>query len=93
LPRYFMHLVDGADILLDPDGTEISPEAVASTALVQARDCLAGDAKNGHLDLSYRIEVHDESGQVIHCLEFADAVQISGACLPTKPLLSIQNGR
>jgi hypothetical protein len=79
MPRYFMHLIDSADILLDPDGIEMSAEAVPANALWAARDCMAGDVMNGRLDLQYRIEVQDKRGQVVHCLEFADALDIDGA--------------
>lgn len=76
MPRYFMHLVDSSDMLLDPDGTEMPAEAVARAALMAARDCMAGDVRNGELDLRYRIEVQDERGEVVHTLPFADAVTV-----------------
>ena len=76
MPRYFLHLRDGVDELLDPEGLDIAREAVAGVALSQARDCMAGDVKDGRLDLSLRIDVHDESGEPVHSLSFADALQI-----------------
>ncbi|MFL6724620.1 MAG: DUF6894 family protein [Sphingomicrobium sp.] len=76
MPRYFMHLIDGTDVLLDPDGVEMAIEAVTGTALVQARDCMAGDVRDGCLDLGYHIAVHDEGGAVVHSLAFKDALQI-----------------
>ena len=74
-----MHLVDGTDVLLDPDGTEMAAEKVASATLTSARDCMAGDVRNGRLDLRYRIDVHDEAGAMVHSLAFADAVEILSA--------------
>ena len=76
VPRYFMHLIDSTDVLLDPDGMVIPPEMVERVALRAARDCMAGDVQNGRLDLRYRIDVHNESGMVVHQLAFADAVQV-----------------
>jgi hypothetical protein len=76
LPRYFLHLVDSVDILLDPDGTELAEDAVEGAAMRAARDCMAGDVQSGKLDLTYRIEVHDESGRLVHSLPFVDAVKI-----------------
>jgi hypothetical protein len=73
-----MHLVDSTDILLDPEGIELQPEAVAPKALAAARDCIAGDVRDGNVDLRYRIDVQDENGKVIHSLPFADAVEIVG---------------
>jgi hypothetical protein len=41
-------------------------EALAGVAQMAARDCIAGDVKAGSLDLKYRIDVHDESGKIVH---------------------------
>jgi hypothetical protein len=71
-----MHLVDGVDVLLDPDGIEVPYEAIVQKALASARDCIAGDVREGRFDLRYRINVHDEDDQVVHSLSFADAVEI-----------------
>lgn len=78
MPRYFMHLVDSVDVTLDPEGIEMPAEAVAASALNQARDCMAGDVKNGRLDLHYRIDVHDENDQLVHSLPFHEALEIIG---------------
>jgi len=40
---------------------------------------MAEDVKGGKLDLRYRIDVHDESGELVHRLAFADALQIVAA--------------
>jgi uncharacterized protein DUF6894 len=74
--RYFLNLVDGSEVLLDPDGIEMPASAVEHAVLTAARDCMAADVKNGLLDLRYRIDVHDESGQLTHRLSFSDAVNI-----------------
>lgn len=76
MPRYFTHLIDGEDRTLDPDGKEMPAEAVERHALLNARGCIAEDAKEGLIDLHYRIEVHDETGAIVHSLAFADAVKI-----------------
>ncbi len=39
---------------------------------------MSEDVKSGRLDLHYRIDVHDESGELVHSLAFADALQIVG---------------
>lgn len=76
MARYFLHLKDSIDQLLDPDGMDMSSEAVPGVALMQARDCIAGDVKAGRLDLHYRIEVFNESGELVHALPFTDALDI-----------------
>lgn len=76
MPKYFMHLRDGTDEVLDPDGVEMPPEAVQRAALLAARDCIAGDAHSGRIELKYWIDVHDEEGRVVYTISFADAVEI-----------------
>jgi Domain of unknown function (DUF6894) len=51
-------------------------EAVPGAALLQARDCMSADVKSGRLEMHYRIDVHDEGGQVVHSLSFDDALEI-----------------
>jgi hypothetical protein len=76
MTRYFLHLKDSTDEVLDPDGVELLEDAVPAAALRSARDCISGDVKNGRIDLHYRIEVMNESGQLVHTLPFSDAVEI-----------------
>jgi hypothetical protein len=76
MPRYYFHLRDSVDVVLDPEGLEMPAEAISGAALMQARDCMAGDVKSGKIDFHYRIDVHDESGAVVHTLAFEDAVEI-----------------
>jgi len=76
MARYFMHLVDGADILLDEEGLILSEAEVAGAALFAARDCLSHDIRTGCLRLGYRIDVHDHEGKLVHSLAFRDALEI-----------------
>ena len=71
-----MHLRDGVDELLDPDGMHMPEDAVPGIALRAARDCIAGDAQNGRIELKYRIDVEDEHGKIVHSVAFPDAVEI-----------------
>jgi hypothetical protein len=79
MPLFFMHLRAPSHDLMDPDGAVMSEGAVAVAALTAARDCMAHDIRSGRLELAYRIEVHDEAGEVVHTLQFADAVNITPA--------------
>jgi hypothetical protein len=76
MPLYFMHLRASSDEMLDLDGASFPEEAVPRAALLAARDCMAHDLQSGRLDLTYRIDVHDEQGEMVHTLQFADAVEI-----------------
>jgi hypothetical protein len=80
LSRYFFHLRDGQDLLLDPEGREFpSHAAIAAAALLDARDIISHDAKEGHIKLDYHLDVEDDSGAVVHRLDFEDAVVVSRA--------------
>jgi hypothetical protein len=76
MPLYFMHLRDSSDEMLDPDGVLMPKEAVPRAALFAARDCIAHDVRSGRMDLKYRIDVQNEDGEIVHTMQFADAVEI-----------------
>ncbi|HEX4692981.1 DUF6894 family protein [Sphingomonas sp.] len=76
MPKFFMHLRDGTDEVLDHDGIEMPFESVAQAALKAARDCISGDVLEGRVELKYRIDVHDEDGDIVHTLPFSSAVAI-----------------
>ena len=74
MPRYFLHLRDHLDELLDPEGKEYSELAALRLAvLANARDCLAGDMRNGIVDLRYRIDAEDADGNIVYTLKFEHA--------------------
>ena len=77
MARYFMHLRDGTEQLLDPEGLEYpSLDAVRKATLITARDLMTGDIRDGVLDFRFRIDVEDEAGEVIYSLSFKHAVNI-----------------
>ena len=78
MARYYLHLRDGIDELLDPDGQEFAdPEALARGALEAARDVMSGDIMTaGIVDLRCRIDAEDKDGRVLYSLPFEAAVLI-----------------
>jgi hypothetical protein len=77
MARYFFHLRDGQDVLLDPDGIDLpDPVTIVAKALAAARSILSADALEGRLQLDLRIDVEDEGGSLVHRLAFADAIAI-----------------
>lgn len=77
MARYFMHLRDGTNELLDPEGREFPTlEALRNEVLYTARDLLAGDVRNGLVDFRFRIDVHDEAGEIVYSLPFKHALSI-----------------
>lgn len=77
MPLYYFHLLDGTDVLLDPEGRELaSDDAARLAALKEARSLIAQDALNGDINLAQRLEIFDQSGALIHTVAFRDAVSI-----------------
>ena len=77
MARYFMHLRDGTDELLDAEGQEFaSLNALRDAVLFTARDLLTGDMRDGVLDLRFRIDAHNEAGTIVHTLPFKHAFNI-----------------
>lgn len=75
--RYFFHLRDDVDDLLDLEGMELPDEhAARSQALKAARDTLSHEMKSGCVDLRYRIDVEDDAGRLVHSLPFAAAFEV-----------------
>lgn len=77
MPKYFLHLRDGVDEVLDEDGVERdSPAALYDTMLKAARDIIGHEARTGLIELHARIDAVDESGAVVLTLPFVEAVTI-----------------
>jgi hypothetical protein len=77
MARYFMHLRDGTEELLDRDGREFpSLAALRDAVLYTARDLLTGDVRDGLLDLRFRIDAEDDAGTIVYTLPFSHAVNI-----------------
>lgn len=76
--RYFFHLCDGHEVIIDPEGLEIGdPADVSDYALKEARAMIAQDALAGRIMLGQYIEVRDQAGKLVHQICFRDAVSIS----------------
>ncbi len=72
-----MHLRDGTDELLDPEGVELNDlESVRQKVMTAARDILAGDLRNGIVDLRYRIDAENDLGAIVYTLAFKHAFSI-----------------
>jgi len=85
MPRYFLHLRDGTEELLDPEGSELdSLEALRKSVLVTVRDLMAGDMRQGVLDLRFRIDAEDADGVIVYTLPFKHAVNIIPDSAPAR---------
>jgi hypothetical protein len=76
--RYYLHLRDGTDEILDLDGIDFSDlEALHTGTLTCARDIISADIRSqGVMDQRYRIDAEDSSGRIVHTLSFREAVMI-----------------
>ena len=77
MARYFLHLRDSSDELLDPEGKEFEDsEHLRAFVLKTARDLLAGDVQKGLMDFRFRIDAEDEAGHIVYSMPFKHAVNI-----------------
>lgn len=86
MARYFMHLVDGSNELIDPEGKEFSDLAALRKAVLHtARDLICGDVESGVIDFRFRIDAANDTGQIVYTLPFKHAVTIIPDSIETAP--------
>jgi hypothetical protein len=69
LPRYFFHLVDPSERILDPDGVELADDAAALVEATQTvRELLDEDPVQTTLH-GWSFQVVDEAGRVVVTLD------------------------
>ena len=78
MARYYLHLRDGTDELLDEEGREFPDmEALRKAVLDGARDVMASELKSGGVvDLRYRIDAEKEDGEIVYSLPFRHAMNV-----------------
>jgi len=77
MATFFMHLRNSTDELLDAEGVELNDiEAVRKSVMAAARDILAGDLRDGVVDLRYRIDAENPDGEIVYTLAFKNAFSI-----------------
>ena len=75
--RYFMHVSYGHSVVVDEEGIELRDDGAARTEAIRAaRDVMAGDLREGQLDLTSFIAVENEAHEALFTLSFADAVTV-----------------
>ena len=78
MAHYFFNFHDDT-VTLDEEGRDCADVAAAlALALRDARSIAADRVSQGRLDLSDRVEVVDESGNIVGAVTFADAVKVEG---------------
>jgi hypothetical protein len=78
MPRFYFHLYNNV-VSCDDEGKDFpNPGAARQQALSYARDMAAVSVREGHLDLSHRIDVTDQDGDLVMSLPFREAIHILG---------------
>ena len=77
MPRFFFHLLGGAQVVRDEEGMEL-PDTVSVIAKAQymARAIAAAEIMEGRLSLHHRIEVTDVAGRPVLALPLSAAFDI-----------------
>ena len=77
MTRYFLHLRDGVDQLLDEEGSDYPDTAALKKAVLHAaRDTMSHEVLDGHLNLRPHIDAEDGAGAIVHRLDFTDAITL-----------------
>lgn len=77
MPHFRFHVRNDVDAP-DDEGQDLDNLAAAHLkAIDYARDLAASAVRQGRLDLTHRIDVEDDAGELLLTVTFADAVDIS----------------
>jgi hypothetical protein len=75
--HYYLHLRDGTEEVLDPEGsTFLTFEKLVQAVQAAARELIADGAFGGRIDFGYRIDAEDADARIVHTLQFRDAVKL-----------------
>jgi hypothetical protein len=73
-----MHLSNGNGFVEDEEGRELADnEAARTAAITAARDVMASDLRDGHLDLNSFIEIEDGAHKLLFTIAFGDVVKLT----------------
>lgn len=79
MPRFYFHLEMCGRVYPDEEGRSFPDlEHARASAVLDARDLMAGEVKAGRLCFACRIDIADEQGAVVLTLPFREAVELSG---------------
>ena len=77
MPRYYFHVRDGADLLLDEEGAEFpGRDGALAEAISSARDIVASQVRDGQVVGDALIEITDESGQLVETLQMRSVIRL-----------------
>jgi Domain of unknown function (DUF6894) len=78
MPLYHFNLLNGSGLIPDEEGRELPDlETARAEGIRGARSIIAEEVLDGHVDLSSRLEITDEAGNILIAISFADTVEVS----------------
>lgn len=78
MPRYYFHVREAGERILDEEGTDLPDlNAAGSYAVHCAGDILRGTVRSGELPLSHAFEITDADGELLLVLPFREAVNLT----------------
>ena len=77
MARYYLHINNGGGYSEDVEGQELPDlDAARAAAIEGVRSMLSEEARQGQLDLSGKIEIADDGGNILLVVPFCDAVEL-----------------
>lgn len=77
MPLYFFNVYND-EITMDEEGQDLPDlEAVHKEAVKSAREMMCDNVRAGEVTLSHRIEVVDESREIVLNVTYGEAVQVN----------------
>ena len=77
MPRFYLHVCDGAAFSDDEEGMELhDAEAARRAAIVGLRDVMSAELKDGQINMAAFVEIEDENHQLVMTVPFLDAVEV-----------------
>jgi hypothetical protein len=77
VPRFYLHVCDGAAFSDDEEGMELhDAEAARRAAIVGLRDVMSAELKDGQINMAAFVEIEDENHQLVMTVPFLDAVEV-----------------
>jgi hypothetical protein len=71
MPRFFLHIRNGEEFIVDPDGSELPDLAAAKAlAILGAREILAENLVSGETLDGQQIEIYDEKDTLLEIIPF-----------------------
>ena len=77
MPRFFFHVYNHLGSAMDEEGMVLDGTSEARDEAIRAiREIVGEEALHGLIDLNGRIEISDEAGDEVLCVDYREAVEV-----------------